>query len=154
MVEDAGRAALGPHAPGGDDSLNLCGAAGQKMPGRRVGSEEPGVAAQDLGRVALGVERDRDELDRGSPELGLVERLLDPAEDLSRRRADAVARRVDERDEHDLALQRRQVEGLAGRVDQDRRRRRADVGQRTRTGIRSHQQQRQDPGAEQARLRG
>ena len=74
MVEDTGRIALGPHSPGGDDRLDLRGRAGQKMPGGRVGAEEPGIAVQDLGRVALGVERDRDELDRGSPELGLLER--------------------------------------------------------------------------------
>ena len=88
---------------------------------RQVGAEELGVAAQDLGRVALGVERDRDELDRSSPELGLLERLLDPDERRRGRRTDAVARRVDERHEHDLALQRGQVEGLAGGVDQNRR---------------------------------
>ena len=106
------------------------------MPGGRIGSEEPGIAAQDLGRVALRVERDRDELDRSSPELGLLKPLLNPGERLSRRRADAVAGCVDERHEHDLASQRRQVESLAGRVDQDRGRRRADVGQRAGTGAR------------------
>ena len=126
---------LDPHAPSGDDRLHFLGGPVRKC-------QAPGSAwkSRAYWRSTSGVSR---------PGSRVIETnatdwpqsfaswsvfwMRDHC--LGRPRADAGARRVDERHEHDLALQGRQVEGLAMLVDQHGPRRGTDIGQRAGAGI-------------------
>ena len=94
---------LGPHAPVGDRFLHRFRGPGQEAPVRRVDLVKPHVVAQPARRVALGIERDRDEL---HPVLALrhpCERVLDLRQAMGGCWAGPAARREDEAHEQHLA---------------------------------------------------
>ena len=98
-----------------DELLHRRAVAGDKAPARRVGADRRRVAAEDLRRVGLGVDRKGDHPGVDVEGRELLLKLDHRPRDL---RAHARARGEDEARDPDLAAHRLQREGLAVLIDE------------------------------------